>query len=58
MMLSRNYDYLQELIQTVFDIGIPILGLILSETETTIKPDSSFLIKEQRKGKVKNRCNV
>ena len=45
MMLSWNYDYLQELIQTVFDIGIPILGLILSETETTIKPDSSFLIK-------------
>ena len=42
-------------IQAVFDIGIPILGtviwvclnLILSETETTIKHNSSFLSNQQ-----------
>ena len=38
----------QALILAVFDIVIPILGtlnLILSKTETTIKHNSSFLIK-------------
>ena len=47
------YVYIQGLIQAVFNIGIPILvtlswaspNLILSKTEATIKPNSSFSIK-------------
>ena len=43
----------QGLIQALFDIGVPILGsliwelpnLILSKTKTTIKHNSSFLIR-------------
>ena len=56
----------QELMQTMFDISILILGmqiwacqnLILSKTETTINPNSSCLIKQQHKIIMKNKCNV
>ena len=62
--------YTLGLIQAVFDIDIPILGiliwaclnLILRKIETTIKRVSSFLIKsitwEHIKEKIINRCNV
>ena len=47
---------LMELAQAVFDMSVPILGtliracpnLILSKTETTVKHNSSFLIKSAR----------
>ena len=52
-MLVATTNTKQGLIQAVFNIGIPILGkliwacpnLILSKTKTTIKRNSSFLIK-------------
>ena len=47
IFLAQYSNTCQGLIQAVFDIGIPILGLnsILSKTETTIERNSSFLIK-------------
>ena len=60
----------QGLIQAVFDNGIMILGkliwawpnVILSKTETSIKPNSNFFMKsatcEWNNEKIKNKCNV